>query len=301
MLTRPSNLNRTLHHPILNVLMLAAFASSVLLLLLYLFSFAFNSALFYMGTSLIDNILFSDKLFSPYTVNMVFLVLTMLVSFVGGACFVPKGTTFALRERIGLASLYTLLSVAIYHLLFVIVAMFVDFVTVLTSLVVLATMFLLLLLSFASVIQQFRNVKGFSGFLFLVAVLDAIIMSLYGILLTSVSLLITQDTCAYDKQSFTIVMVVSVMAISFCFSIFVLIARKGYKLKRNHQNNTSSSRQSKSCANTERDIENGVVCGDESKTALVPKRSLMMPREVEMILMMAPKLIEAWRQSEKQE
>ena len=294
-LSKASNFNAALSNPILNVLMLAVFASSVLLLFVFLISFVFDSVLYYMGYSIIDDALFSDKLFSPFTVHIVFLGLTTTVALIGGFCFAPKNANFGMKERIGMAMFYTLLSVAVYHSVFVIVTLFVDFLTVITSLLIFLTMFLLLVLSFASVIQQFRNENGFSGFLFLVAAMHSIIMSLYGILLTSLSLLVTQDTSVYNGQCFAIVLVVSIMAVSFCLSIFVLIARKGYKSR--HSMSRQGNRKTGQRVGTS---DHGA--GGEDRAALVPRRNLVVvPREVEILVKIAPTVVmEAWGQMKKQ-
>ena len=303
MLSKASNLSAALSNPTMNVLMLATFASSALLLFVFLISFSFDLVLYYMGYSIIVETLFSDKLFSPFTVHIVFLGLTTIVTLIGGFCFAPQNKNCGVKERIGIAIFYTLLSVAVYHLVFVIVATFVDFLTVITSLLIIFTLFFLLMLSFASVIQQFHNVNGFSGFLFLVAVMDSIIMSLYGILLTSLSLLVTQDTSVYNGKCFVIVLVVSIMAVSFCLSIFVLIAREGYRLRCDRQGNRKTGQRVGRGARGTGDGETGDLLSErEDRAALVPRRSLVVvPRELEILMQMAPALVmEAWGQMKKQ-
>ena len=253
-----AELGRVLKRPTVNTLLQGLFATSVMLLYLFIASIVTDAVVFYTyknrETNEAMNIIFDnekswDKVLSPYTIHLVFLGLTIIVSFMLGLTECKEVGLSALKDRIGLAHACSLLSVLVYHSVFVLMAMFIDFTTVVTSLTVFSTVSILLVLSFSSVIQQFRNARGFNCFLFLVAIMDAVIMSLYGIFLSTFSALVKEkDKSESSAQWFCVVLMSSLMAISFCLYIFVLLVRKGFGTRRTCDREATNRRNGVDCS-----------------------------------------------------
>ena len=203
-----------------------------LLLLLTLVIYWTADAYIYYAEDVSAKILFPNKFLSPFTMNLIFYLLTALTSFLGGIIF-PKCSTSNITghklspcDRLGCSLLSVVLSAGIYHSFFIILALYLDVVTVTAYLVVFGSLLGLLFLGNVSVINQFTR-NGFKGFFVLVVVLELIIIVLYMVSVKAFRNLILGDSYVATTAWLLIVATLSVLALSFSISVFVLTLRRG--------------------------------------------------------------------------
>ena len=210
----------------------ASMSITSLLLLLTLVIYWIADAYIYYAEDVSAKILFPNKFLSPFTMNLIFYFLTGLTSFLGGMIF-PKcstsnitGRKLSVCDRLGCSLLSVVLSAGIYHSFFIILALYQDVVTVTAYLVVFGSLLGLLFLGNASVINQFAR-NGFKGFFPLVVVLELIIIVLYMVSVKSFRNLILGEAYVATSAWLLIVVTLSVLALSFSISVFVLTLRRG--------------------------------------------------------------------------
>ena len=189
----------------------------------------------------IANLLYSDRLFSPYPIHNLFYGLTAIMAFICGSALVPpsrdstpsKGSR--LFHRLGYPCIFVMLAISQYHTIFVVLAMISDPLAMLSNLVILVTSCVFLLSAAISVRQQYQKSK-LNGFLALVLTLQMIIILLYyGLLLTVYPL--TTDVRVASTHWLGIVTVLSIFTVSFSCSIT-------YRVTDSRPQNTTTSMES---------------------------------------------------------
>ena len=180
---------------------------------------------YYSEDSLIDS-LYPDKIFSPFTLHILFYGLTAIMSFLGGSTLTRRTTPkskMTIFHRIGCGCVCVMLSTSLYHTIFVVLAMVNDPIAMLSKLVILITLFVVFLFGSLSLHQQYHKSKS-KGFLLLIFVLETIILLLYYVMLQTVYLLVPEISSS--RSCLFVTVFLSVLTASFSCSIAYLITNK---------------------------------------------------------------------------
>ena len=174
-------------------------------------------------------ILFQSTLFSPFSMCLIFYMLSGLTSFTGGILFSRCVTRLQYNslDRIGLGFLSAFLTAAVYHSFFLLLALMEDFLTVFSYLVVFGTLVLMLFLGTTAIVIQYRKTL-FRGYFLLVVMMQLIAFVLYVISAKAFGKL-TLDTDSYvaTKPYLSVVSVLSLLGVGFSVSILVMVANQG--------------------------------------------------------------------------
>ena len=244
----------------------------------------------YYAEDVSSKILFPNDFLSPFTINLIFYLLTGLTSFSGGVFF-PKcsspsasGQKLSLCDRLGFGLLSAVFSAGIYHSFFIILALYHDVVTVTAYLVVFGSLLTLLFLGNVSVINQYTR-NGFRGFFILIVVLELIILVLYTISVKTFRNLILGNSYMATFAWLLMVITLSVLALSFSISVFVLILRQGTS-ERSHIG---------------RYDEQEVEMGAKESQQLVARRNFATESPEVQLAMMLQAVVGAWKKSKKKD
>ena len=179
---------------------------------------------YYSEDSLIDS-LYPNKIFSPFTLHILFYGLTAIMALLGGSSLTrrtsPK-SKMTIFHRIGCGCVCVMLSTSLYHSIFVVLAMVNDPIAMLSKLVILITLFVVFLFGSLSLRQQHQKSRS-KGFLMLIFVLESIILLIYYVMLQTVYPLVSEVGAISSNSWFGIVVFLSILATSFTCSIAYLI------------------------------------------------------------------------------
>ena len=243
---------------------------------------------YYYSRDPFGTVLFPHLLLAPFTLHLIFYSLTALTALIGGFLFVncesngceSKAKT-SCCERIGSGLLSVVLALAKYHIPFIVLALFLDPITTLQYLIKFVTVILLLLFGLAAIIRQYRK-AGLKGFFILVITLEAIVLVLYSISITSFRCLILDGSPQANFASLAIVLILSILALSVTGTILALILRPP---KQYHSEPTSNS-------HARHDVESG------KSSSLVSHLPLSKSEQLQMIMLL-PSLLATWKRHQQ--
>ena len=187
-------------------------------------------SVFYFVCDTVDDILFPNRFFSPMSMCLIFYVLSGLTSFTGGVFF-SKCNGLKVRlspfERVGSGLLAASVTAAIFHSLFLLLALLEDPLTVMSYLVVFLTTVILIFIALYAIIVQYRKTR-FYGHFCLVVMMQTIVFMLYIVSVNSFGKL-TCDGEGYvaTKSYLCIVIVLALVSFALSLSIALMVAGGG--------------------------------------------------------------------------
>ena len=239
---------------------------------------------YYYTDDKIAQYLFYDQLLAPYSLHLIFYGLTGLVSFLGGFFFSKcqsGNAKMSCGQRVGFGLLSMSLSACVYHSFFVTLAFLQDVTMVTSCLVIFVTIIVLLFLGICSIVHQFGK-TCLNGSTTLVVTLMIIIFTLYIISIKSFRVLVLEeDSYVATPTWLLMVCLLSVLALSFATSVFVLVLKQ----------QPIASEENRRNPHPPGDVESGRPTAG-STTALV-----RLPKE---LVTMLPVVVNAWRTREKE-
>ena len=197
-----------------------------------LISFTFMT--FWMGMSVyyylcdnVDDILFPSPFFSPMSMCLVFYGLTWMTSFAGGILF-SKCKNIKIRmsplQHIGSGFFSASVSAAVFHSFFLLLAIMIDPLTVISYLIVFLTTVMLIFITMNAIILQYAK-NNFRGHFCLVVMMQMIIFILFIISTKSFGkLTLKEDDYVANKLYFAVVVVLSLCASTLSVSILAMVA-----------------------------------------------------------------------------